>query len=147
MKMWNRSLLGVPVKTNHLALVEFVYWVLAVAAGVIGFLAIPSVLFGNGLVTLKFALFVVGFIVFGLGSFAIQPSPHGKGPLSRGFSWGIDSDDVYEFEKRIQQLPPLEGEWLPIQHRVSRNIKLFVASLLILGFSMFLEFGLGVTAQ
>lgn len=135
------------MKTKLLALVELVYWVVAVAAAVIGGLAIPAFLFGDGLVTLKFALFVVGFIVFGIGSFAIQPNPHGKGPVSRAFSLSIDGDSEYDFEGRIQELPPLKDEWLPTQHRISRDIKLFVTSLLILGFSIFLEYGLGVAAR
>ncbi len=139
------------MKTNLLALAEFVYWVVAVAAAVVVGLAIPSFLFGSGLETLKFALFVVGFLLFGLGSFAIQPNPPGRDPLSRAFSWSLagegdlNPEDQYEFEKHIQKLPPIDDEWLPIQDRVSRNIKLFVASLLVLGFSIFLEVGLGVT--
>ena len=139
------------MKTSQLAIVEFVYWVVAVAAAVVVALAIPSFLMGRGLVTLKFVLFVVGFILFGLGSFAIQPNPRGRGPLARAFSWSLDSegdlnvDDQYDFEKRIQKLPPLDNQWLPLRDRVSRDVKLFVASLLVLGFSIFLEVGLGVT--
>lgn len=120
--------------------VEFVVWALVVG-GVItaGCIALGLVV-GGSLVTAKYALFVVGFLMFGLGSLAIQPtSPRRDEPR-----FSLDSDGQHRFEARIQALPPLRGERLPFDRRIGRDAKLFAASLVVLGASLFLEFGLGV---
>ncbi|CCQ33944.1 hypothetical protein HLRTI_002259 [Halorhabdus tiamatea SARL4B] len=131
---------------NGYRYVEFALWVGSVATAIVVVLAIPSLIVGNGLVTLKYALFVVGFLLFGVGSFAIQPTPRGRGPVSRLFSMSLDGGKAFGFEQRIQELPPLDGRNLPFEDRVSRNVKVFVTSLIVLGVSILLEVGLGVTA-
>lgn len=135
------------MKTRLLRYVEFVFWVAAVAGAIVGVILVPAFLIGEGLLTVKYALFFIGFLMFGVGSFAIQPTPHGKGPVSKAFSLSLDGETEYGFEERLQRLPPLKGEWLPVTDRVSRNTKLFVTSLVLLGISIFLEFGLNVTAR
>ncbi|WP_181686361.1 DUF7555 family protein [Halorhabdus salina] len=132
---------------NRLRYVEFVLWVGYVSTAVILILAIPSLAFGNGLVTLKYALFVVGFLLFGVGTFAIQPTPHGRGPVSRLFGMSLEGEQAFGFERRIRTLPPLEGNHVPDGGRVSRDVKVFVASLVLLGVSILLEVGLGVTVR
>lgn len=131
---------------NGYRYVEFALWVGSVATGIVAVLSMPSLVLGDGLVTLKYALFVVGFLLFGIGSFAIQPTPHGRGPVSRLFSMSLDGGQAFGFEQRIQEFPPLDGRNLPFEERVSRNVKVFVTSLLVLGVSIVLEVGLGVTA-
>ena len=131
--------------TRRYRYVEFVYWVAAVAGAILVVLAVPSLLFGDGLLTLKYALFVVGFLVFGVGSFAIQPSPRGRGPVSRLFSVSLDGRRELGFERRIMDLPPLDDAGLHRSDCVSRDVKIFAASLVLLGVSAFLEFGLDIT--
>jgi hypothetical protein len=142
---------------RRLRAAEFVLWVASIAAAVVGVGAVLSFALGDGLLTLKYLLFVVGFLMFGVGSVGIQPrvrrpslggnadgesAPRGSllGSLS------TDSDDEYGFEERIQRLPPLRDERLPVVDRVSRDWKLFAASLVVLGVSLLLEAGLGVAA-
>ncbi|WP_136689869.1 DUF7555 family protein [Halorhabdus amylolytica] len=132
------------VTRNALRFVEFVYWVLTASGGIVLALAVPAFAVGDGLLSLKYALFVVGFLLFGVGSFAIQPSPRGRGPLSRLFSLSVDGTSQFGFERRIQQVPPLDGESLPVADRVSRDVKVFVASLVLLGVSFVLEVGFDV---
>jgi len=141
----NPSSIGVLVTRNVLRYVELLYWVGAASGGVLLVLAVPAFLVGDGLLSLKYALFVVGFLLFGAGSFAIQPSPRGRGPVSRLFSFGIDDDAAFGFEPRLQDLPPLRRSHLAAEQRVSRNVKLFVTSLVLLGISIGLEAGLGVS--
>lgn len=147
--------------SNRLRFVELVYWIGAgtltvTAAGVV----LAVVVANNVLVGLKYYLFVVGFLMFGLGSLAIQPkSPrlnvgeeNGRSPgtfrmpVAKLFSFSMDGDTELWFEERIQELPPLRERPLALGERVSRNTKLFVTSLAVLGLSFALEAVLGVTA-
>ena len=132
------------VTRNLLRIVEFGYWVGVVSTAITIVLLVPAVAFGEGLLTLKYALFVVGFLLFGVGSFAIQPSPRGRGPMSRLFAFSVDSEAEFGFEQWLQTLPPLEADPIVLDARVSRNVKVFVTSLVLLGISLFLEVGLGV---
>jgi len=135
---------------------EFVLWVASVAAIVVGVGAVLSFALGDGLLTLKYLLFVVGFLMFGVGSVGIQPRVR-RPSMGRGDgessprssilgSLSTDSDAEYGFEERIQRLPPLRDERLPVVDRVSRDWKLFAASLVVLAVSLLLEAGLGVSA-
>jgi len=132
------------VTDSYTRYVEFVLWVGSVATALTLALAIPAFAVGDGLLTLKYALFVVGFLLFGVGSFAIQPSPRGRGPVTRLFSLDINGEEGFAFERRLESLPPLRGKSLPAERRVSRSVKVFVTSLVVLCLSMVLEFGLGV---
>ncbi|MCD2203029.1 DUF7555 family protein [Halobacterium sp. KA-6] len=127
-----------------LRLIEFVYWVLAasvvvlVVAGVLGFAA------GNSLVTVKYLLFVVGFLLFGIGAIGIRPAPAAPHKEKR---FSPEGKSPSGFETWIQQLPPLNDHPLRFADRISRSWKLLVTSLIVLGVSLFLELGLGVTAS
>lgn len=57
-----------------LAVIEFALWVLAATVGIVAASLALGLLVGGDLLTGKYVLFVVGFLVFGLGSFLIQPS-------------------------------------------------------------------------
>lgn len=125
---------------NWLRFAEFAVWVVVVACAGIIVLAIPSFAFGDGLLTLKAALFVVGFLLFGVASLGLQPKrPHRDRKLV-----SAESDSEFGFEERIQDVPPFRDRSLPLDARVSRNVKLFVVSLLLLAVSLLLEVGFGV---
>ena len=127
--------------SNWLRFVDLVLWVVVVSAALVGVLGALAFAFGDGLLTLKYALFVVGFLLFGLGSIALQPKrPHRDRKLI-----SVDRDDEYGFEERIHELPPLRGHRLPLDARVSRNAKVFVVSLVVLAVSFGLEVGLDVS--
>ncbi|MFB6200618.1 MAG: hypothetical protein ABEI98_01260 [Halorhabdus sp.] len=132
------------MRRNVARYVEFVYWVAVASTGILTVLGVSAFLFADGLLSLKYALFVVGFLLFGVGSFAIQPSPRGRGPLSRLFALDLGGDSLLGFEQRLEALPPLSGTPIPLERRVSRNVKLFVTSLVLLAVSFALEVGLGV---
>jgi hypothetical protein len=123
-----------------LRLLEFCLWVLAAAASVILVLAVLSVVTGGGLLRLKFLLFVVGFLAFGLGSLGLQP----ESPRRDGERITFEHDTETRFDERVQKLPPLQGEWIPMSDRVSRNVKVFVTGVVLLSVSLLLEVAVGV---
>jgi hypothetical protein len=140
------------VRSSLLLAVEAAYWIAVVTAGIVAVGSVPAVATGGGLMTLKYFLFVVGFLLFGIGSFAIQPKSPRLGdkskfrqPVARIFSMSLDGDEAFRFEKLIQRLPPLRDRTIALEHRVSRNTKLFLTSLVVLGVSFFMEAVLGVT--
>lgn len=125
---------------NWLRIVDFVLWVTVVTGVIVGIFTLFSLISG-GLLTLKYILFVVGFLLFGVASIGLQPKrPHRDEKI-----FTTDSNSEYGFEEGIQKLPPLQRDRLPIEDRVSRDKKLFVTSLVILGISYFLEVGLNIT--
>lgn len=128
--------------SNWLRFVEFVLWVVVVGALVSAAALLVGYLAGGSLVTAKYAVFVVGVLMFGLGSFAIQPTPSYRDEKRVS----LESTHQNRLEARIQSIPPLRGERLPFGRRVGRDKKVFVASLLVLGVSLVMEFGLGIRA-
>jgi len=61
--------------------------------------------FGDGLLTLKYVLFVVGFALFGLGGLAIQPKAKRRDRKRVSF----DTEQEWEIEARLAQLPRSVG--------------------------------------
>lgn len=148
--------------------VEFVLWVATVSAAVVVVGLGLGLVIGGSLRTAKLALFVVGFLLFGIGAFAIQP----EGPdLSESMTdvdepssrTGLDalrgdpadepgveadddgSDGEFGFETRLQEFGPLADHDLPPEGRASRGVKTFTTSLVVLGISFLLEVaGVGV---
>lgn len=118
--------------------IDFVAWVAAVSGVVAVVVGVPTLLVG-GPVLVKQALFVVGILMFGVGSFGIQPTPSYKEEKRVTIEGGGEAD----FEERIHDTLPVE-ERPPFDERVSRDTKLFVSSLVVLGVSLLLELGLGV---
>lgn len=126
--------------SNWLRFAEFVIWVVVVGGAVSAGAIVVGFVVGGDLVGAKYAVFVVGALLFGIGSLGIQPTPSYK--ETKRIS--VDSTHQHRFEKRLQSLPPLRGKDLPYQQRIGRNKKLFVASLFVLGVSLVMEFGLGI---
>lgn len=133
---------------------DFTLWVVTVSAAVVAVGAVLSFALGDGLLTLKYLLFVVGFLMFGVGSIGIQPRSMRRRAKERAGedtgrptlgSLSTDDGSEYGFEERLHTLPPLRDEWLPPDDRVSRDWKLFVTSLVVLAVSLWLEVGVGVT--
>ncbi|WP_276260032.1 DUF7555 family protein [Haloglomus litoreum] len=121
-----------------LRVVDFVAWVAALSGAVVVVAGTPALLIG-GLPAVKQFLFVVGILMFGYASFAIQPErPHRDGQMVTA-----SRDTESEFEARLQDTLPVE-ERLPYDKRVSRDTKLFVSSIVVLVVSLLLELGLGV---
>jgi hypothetical protein len=130
----------VQTASNVARISEFAVWVGAASAAVVAACAAVAFVFGDGLLTLKYALFVVGFALFGLGSVAIQPKSKRRDrkrvTLNTGQAWRI--------ETKLTRLPPLRGRTIPFEERVSRNVKVFATSLVVLGVSLALELVAGV---
>lgn len=119
---------------------EFVLWVAATAAVVVAVALLVGFAAGEGLLGAKYVLFFVGFLLFGLASLAIQPTP----PHRDEKRLSLKGDRENRLESAIQNVPPLTDVALPFDERVSRGVKLFVTSLVVLGVSAVLEFGFGV---
>lgn len=124
---------------RHLRVIEFVLWVGTVSALTTGGSLILGYVIGRGLLTAKYAMFVFGFILVGVGSIGLQPQrPHKDEQL-------LDLDTSQNrLEARIQDLPPLQDEHLRFERRIGRAPKLLVAGLIVLAISIFLEFGLKI---
>lgn len=131
----------VRVTSNTHRAVDLIVWVCAVAAAIVAVSGGASFLFGNGLLTLKYVLFYIGFLLFGLGSFGIQP----KRPSKDTKRITVESDSAWGFEERLHDLPPLRDLQIPVEDRVSRDVKVFVTSLVVLGVSLVLELFAGVS--
>lgn len=154
---------------RQLRLVEFALWVLAASAIVIAAGLALGFLLGRDLLTGKRVLFVVGFLIFGLGSLLIQPSrprpdresePHvgreggrivGNGdgevpdePVGEGTDAvreQFETADTHQhrFEARLQEVGPLADHDLPFGQRIDRSYKIFVTGLVVLAFSFAME--------
>ena len=124
---------------RQLCVIEFVLWVGTVATLTVSISLILGFAIGGGLLTAKYAMFVLGFILAGFGSIGLQPErPHKEEkPLN------LDTSQN-RLEVRIQELPPLQDEHLRFERRIGRAPKLFVTGLVVLGVSLLLEFGFGV---
>lgn len=150
---------------RRLQLFEFALWVAVASVVTVAVGLAAGLLVGGSLRAGKLALFVVGFLLFGVGSVAIQPSgpdlsgsvydtdedagrrslnPLGGGPNVGGES-GIrtaDEDggaDERGFEARLQEVGPLADHHLPPERRVSRGAKVFATSIVVLVVSFLME--------
>ncbi|WP_123537203.1 DUF7555 family protein [Halosimplex salinum] len=126
--------------SNWLRAAEFLLWVVVVgglvSAGAVG----VGYLIGGTLVAAKYAVFLVGVALFGLGSIGIQPTPSYKEKKRVT----MESAHQNRLEAKIQEIPPLRGRRLPFDQRVGRNAKVFVTGLFVLAVSLVMEVGLGI---
>ncbi|NHX37526.1 MULTISPECIES: DUF7555 family protein [Halolamina] len=92
--------------------------------------------------------FVIGFLMFGYGTFLLWPSPPWdaevteEGELEVEYNTGsgtLGSREETALQRASQRLPPLSRTQRPATDRFSRGLKLFVASLAVLGVSYLTE--------
>ena len=132
------------MRTSGLRLVEFVLWVGSTSAVTVGVLAVVAFIFGEGLLTLKYLLFVVGFIYFGVGTFGMRASLKRRPDEIERTRRYLASTEEWDLEARLQDVPPLRWNHLPFDDRVSRNVKLFATGVVVLAISFAMEVVLGV---
>lgn len=103
--------------------------------------AAAALLTGDGLLPVKVTLFFVGFALFGYASIAMwraaSPDPD-EGIAARGYR------EPTPFESALARAVPAAGGLVPPDDRLSPSVKLFVASLLVLGVSLAMETVFGV---
>lgn len=131
--------------TTVARILDVVSWVLVVAVGTVVFFTIPAFVLGSGLLSLKYLLFVVGFLYFGIGSWILWLRSRRR--PSRWFdrSFGVDPDQEFWFERRLWNHFPLAHRWLPPRERVDRSVKVFLTGMVILLVSYLMETVLGIT--
>lgn len=123
-----------------LRLVDVAVWVGAASGTVLAACAVPAVVLGDPVVTKRLS-FVVGVVLFGLASLAIQPErPHRDGELV-----DLGGDVEAGFEAWLHRVPPLADRRLPFDERVGRGGKLLATSLVVLAASLLLEVAFGVS--
>jgi len=140
---------------------ECTYWIgmATVMVVVVGFVVGFAV--GGTLLSVKYTLFVLGVLLFGVGSLLLQPSSPGErtrstaGRLlkrlpSLSGSSGTQADDLTGAPRDrigalVQRFPPFNRDPLPPDRRISRSLKVFVTGLVVLGISFAMEFVFGVT--
>jgi hypothetical protein len=125
--------------TTRLRVLEATYWVAAVALLLTAGLAVLAFIFGDGWLTLKYLLFVLGFLIFGVGSWTLWASTRKRPTIWPSVEAGPDPDDELWFEPRLWELPGLRGEWLPPRERVGRPIKIFLTGIAVLAISYVME--------
>lgn len=136
--------------------VDALVYGLVVAALVFAIGALVGLALGGGLVTAKYVMFVVGILLFGYATFQLRPDPpwgterteDGKLKVTRNRPQGtvVGARDETRFQAAVQRVPPLPWVALPPDDRLSQEAKLFVASLVTLGWSFALETVFGVVA-
>ncbi|MFC7167167.1 DUF7555 family protein [Halospeciosus flavus] len=124
-------------------LIDAVQYAVAVTVVAAVVSAVPSVLLGAGLVGVKYGLFVLGFLAFGYASFLLQPVKPWK---SGGHRRDREAGEPTPFRRFVRRLPP--AAWFPIEpeERFGREVKLLLASVVMLAVSYVMEvvFGVGV---
>ena len=134
-----------------LQLTEFLLWVLIASTVTVVTSGVTALVIWTNLVAVKNTLFVVGTVLFGIGSVGIQPERIRHRAIDtrsgRKISIGrfsVETNTEYGFEQRIQTIPPLRDNPLALSERISRDWKLFTTSLLVLATSLYFEIGLDI---
>ena len=96
----------------------------------------------------KYGLFVFGWLTFGYSTFRLFPSRAWKDDDrddDSHDSFGVPPNGETQFQSLVQQLPPARFRQIQPIHRLPTGVRLFVASVLMLGASIVLEqvFGIG----
>jgi hypothetical protein len=120
--------------------IDAVAYALALTATLVVGLGGVSVVLGAGLVGLKYGLFVVGILLFGAASLKLRPSA----PYSDTRNLlPVDSAEESGFQAAVQRALPERYRLAP-DERLSDALKLFLASLAVLGCSFVMERAFGV---
>ncbi len=122
-------------------LLEFCLWVLTATAAIVSVLGVVSFLVGGGLLRLKFYLFVAGLLIFGIGSFGIQP----ERPSRDRKLVTVESESRSRIEEVISRIPPLKSRLIPMSDRISRDVKVLVTGIVLLMVSLTMEVVFDVT--
>ncbi|MDZ7849957.1 MAG: hypothetical protein U5K70_03785 [Halodesulfurarchaeum sp.] len=131
--------------STRLRALEAVYWVFGGTTVAILGLGVLAFVVGDGLLTLKYLLFVVGFLLFGVGSFALWRGTRRRPTIWPSMDVGPDTTDEIGLERRLWELPGLRGEYLPPSDRVSRPVKLFLTGVFVLAVSYVMEAVFGIS--
>ena len=131
--------------STRLRALEAGYWVLGATILFTLGLGMLAFVFGDGLLTLKYLLFVAGFLLFGIGSFALWRGTRRRPSIWPSVNVGPDRTAELDLERRLWDLPGLRGEYLPPPDRVSRPVKLFLTGVLVLAVSYVMEAVFGVS--
>jgi len=128
---------------RRLVYAEFGLWVGLLAAALTALATVVGVTAGGptsgGLGVAKTLLFVLGFVLFGLGAIELRPPPAWK--EERRFSLAPSGES--RVDRLVRRLPPLNGQAVPSDQRVGRGAKWFTAGLLVLVVSYAMETVLG----
>lgn len=139
--------LGDRIRTAALVSVDATAYALAVTAAAIVVAGVASVATGGGLVRLKTALFLIGFLLMGYATIRLWPSSPDdvRGGTERGAAGGPATSEETRLESFVRTLPPLRRVAPPPpSRRIEPAGKLFVASLFVLLASYLMETVLGV---
>jgi hypothetical protein len=122
------------------ALDAIVYAIVVTAIVGITSIAVSFVL-GWGLVGVKFILFVVGFVLFGIGTLKLRPtSPWQEGDENESSEVShAGSDNDSPLQRAIHRVLPLDQHELRPNNRLSDGAKLFLASVFMLVVSFLME--------
>lgn len=123
---------------------DVLVYAVAVTAAFVAASALVSFPVGSGWVGVKFALFFLGFFLFGISTFQLRP----KSSWKRDDEEPDTPDERTEtgFQALVQRIPPLGRYGLPPDDRLSPAAKLFAASLFVLLVSFVMETTFGVAA-
>lgn len=127
-----------------LKLLDLCLYGLTVAVVLVCVSAVVSFALGAGWGGSKYLLFVVGFLLFGVGAIGMRPKGAWKDDGDDDESQRVSSDDETRFQAFVQAIPPLRWYELDPDDRLSLAAKLFVGSLLVLGTSFVMETAFGV---
>ena len=123
-----------------LRIVDFALWVGAASGVVLVVCAVPAFVLAD-LLVMKYLSFLLGVVLFGVGSLAIQP----RRPQQDHKRLTLEVGSETRFEATLHRLPPLRDHHLPFDERVSRDTKLFAVSVVVLCVSFVLEVAFGVS--
>ncbi|WP_458185923.1 DUF7555 family protein [Haladaptatus sp. NG-WS-4] len=130
-------------------------YAIAVTGVVFLFGGLVSLVFGSGLVGVKYVLFFVGILLFGFATLQLRPDPPWDVEKTDEGSVEVVRNDKGEvigareetrFQATVQQIPPLTRYSIPPEERLPTAAKLFLASITVLATSFIMEtvFGVGV---
>jgi hypothetical protein len=123
---------------------DAVFYAVAVTLAVAVPLAALSLLLYGDLVGLKYALFFLGFLTFGLGAFKIQPARPWEGEDAEGGMVVSNSRSDSRFQRAVHRVPPLDRYTLHDHEQLSDGAKFLLAGVAMLVASFLLERLFGV---
>ncbi|WP_232686754.1 DUF7555 family protein [Halobacterium zhouii] len=93
----------------------------------------------------KYGLFVFGWLAFGYATYLLFPTQAWEDDDDGRDPFGVPPNGETGFQSLVQDLPPARFRRIQPNHRLPTGIRLFLASLLMLGTSIVLEqaFGIG----